>query len=89
MRRAEVYACARVAVGADGTLSPRRLVNGGSDMKRSVIVILSVIALVFSSVALARQDEVVRHSPHKIPVAKTLQKYASKHRILPTWQTGK
>jgi len=43
-------------------------------MKRSVVIVTtSVAALVLSSTALARCDEVVRWSPHKILGAKTSQ----------------
>jgi len=61
-------------------------------MKRSVVVaILSVAAMMWSSAALARHDEVVpRGTPifkFKFQTAKTSQAPAPKH--VPTWHFGK
>jgi hypothetical protein len=57
-----------------------------TDMKRSMLIVsLSVAALVLSSAALARGDEVVRSSPHKIQAAKTSQSQAAFwHRVIKT-----
>jgi hypothetical protein len=55
-------------------------------MKRSMLIVtLTVAALVLSSAALARRDEVVRSSPHKIQPAKTSQSQAAFwHRVIKT-----
>jgi hypothetical protein len=61
-------------------------------MKRSaVIVTLSIAAMVLSSAALGRGDEVVR-SPHTIQpakAAKTSQSHGPKVRTPVSWRTGK
>ena len=54
-------------------------------MKRSMLIVtLGVAALVLSSAALARQDEVVRGSPHKIHQAAKTSQAAFWHRVIKT-----